>query len=184
VDSVSRSDIAELQLKYEEMLRMRLFDESHPGDDPRREMAALAARFPGALRELDEAPLERIRTRLEALSQCVGSGDPPEPWMCATALFHRFTRGALAAKRWLGGRKTVDREVIARFVSSLEGSGDADDARAWAEDLARVAAPPRGKLSELVFERVAAALSLPLPEARALVVGPPRSARRRGGRVA
>src|SRR5580692_9887997 len=125
VDSVSRNELAELRSKYEEMLRMRLFDENHPGGDPRREMAALAARFPGALRELDEAPLERIRARLAALSQCLGTGAPPERWMCATVLFHRLTRGALAAKRWLGGRKSVDREVITRFVSSFEGSADA-----------------------------------------------------------
>jgi hypothetical protein len=175
VDRVSPSDILELRGKYEEMLRMRLFDESHPGGDPRREMAALASRFPGALRELDEAPLERIRSRLAALSECVDTGEPPEPWMCATALFHRLTRGALAAKRWLGGRK--DPDVIAGVLSWLEGFPEADDARVWADDLALVACPPRGKLSELVFERVATALNQTVPEVRTLIVGPTRSDR-------
>jgi hypothetical protein len=181
VDPVTKSDIAELEGKYAEMLRMRLHDQAHPGGDPRREMVALAARFPGALRELDEAPLERIRERLEALSRCIATGDPPEPWMCATALFHRLTRGALAAKRWLGGRKRVDERVIAEFQRALGGSTDDREARAWAMDLARVASPPGGKLSALVFERVAAGLNVPTREARALVVGPPsprRSARR------
>jgi hypothetical protein len=181
MDPVSRSDIEELRSKYAEMLRMRLYDQAHPGGDPRPEMVALAERFPGALRELDEAPLERIRERLEAVSRCIATGEPPKPWMCATALFHRLTRGALAAKRWLGGRKRVDEHVIAEFLRSIEGSAAERDARVWAKDLGRIASPPSGKLSELVFERVAAGLNLPTREARALVVGPPstrRSARR------
>jgi len=45
MDRVSRKDIVALKSKYEEMLRMRLFDLAHPGGDPRREMAALAARY-------------------------------------------------------------------------------------------------------------------------------------------
>jgi hypothetical protein len=153
---------------------MRLFDEAHPGGDPRLEMAALAARFPGALRELDEAPLDVIRGRIAALSRCVESGAPVEPWMRASAVFHALTRGALAAKRWLGGRKVVDEAAIADFLLAVEGSAHAEDAKAWARELQLVAAPPRGKLTDLVFERVAAHLGLPVGEARALVVGPPK----------
>jgi hypothetical protein len=177
MDRVSRKDIAALKSKYEEMLRMRLFDLAHPGGDPRREMAALAARFPGALRELDEASLEEIHARLEALSQCLATGSPPHAWMCASALFHRLTRGALAAKRWLAGRKSVDEDVIAAFLESLEGSVDEVEAREWAQNLAAVASPPHGRLSELVFEHVARGMNLPFSEARALVVGSPRRVR-------
>jgi hypothetical protein len=174
MDRVSRKDIVALKSKYEEMLRMRLFDLAHPGGDPRREMAALAARFPGALRELDETSLEQIRARIDALSQCLATGSPPDAWMCASALFHRLTRGALAAKRWLAGRRSVDEGVIAEFLESIEGSVDEVEAGAWAQNLAAVASPPRGRLSELVFEHVAQGMNLPLSEARALVTGPPR----------
>ena len=170
MDAISRDDIAELLSKYEEMLRMRLEDERHPGGDPRKEMAALASRFPGALRELDETPLEQIRARLAAVSRCVVTGEPPEPWMSATAMFHRLARGALLAKRWLGGRKHVDASATNAFLTWLDGSGGERDARAWAKDLARVASPPGRKLSALVFERVAAGLNLSVHEARALVL--------------
>jgi hypothetical protein len=171
-DPLSREALAELKAKYEEMLRMRLHDQAHPGGDPRLEMAALAARFPGALRELDEAPLELIRTRIDALSRCVDGSGSVEPWMPATAAFHRLTRGALATKRWLGGRKIVDPELSAEFRRFLTESPDREDAEPWAPELALVASPPSGKLTELVFERVAARLGIPLDEARALVVGP------------
>ena len=157
---------------------MRLHDEAHPGGDPRREMAALAARFPGALRELDEAPLDLIRRRIEALTRCLESGAPVEPWMSATAKFHQLTRGALLAKRWLAGRKAVDSAMTEAFLRSLAGARDEEDARAWAGELQRVASPPQGKLTGLIFERLALHLGLPLHEARELVVGPPKRSQR------
>jgi hypothetical protein len=170
----SQPPFTELKSKYEEMLRMRLYDEAHPGGDPRGEMATLAARFPGALRELDEAPLDMIRARIEALSRCIESGAPSEPWMNATAEFHRLARGALVAKRWLAGRKKVDASVTEQFLRSLEGAPHEADASAWALDLDRIASPPRGKLTLLVFERLASRLGLSPGEAHDLVVGPPR----------
>jgi len=172
---VSTDELVELLGKYEEMLRMRLEDEAAPGGDPRREMAALAARFPGALRELDEAPLAAIRGRIEELSRCVADGARPASWMLATALFHRLMRGALAAKRWLGARRHVDAELTRAFLEEITGSPFASDARAWASDLARIAAPPRGRVTDVVFERIAEQLGVPTDEARRLVVGPPRS---------
>jgi hypothetical protein len=178
MDEVSSLELRALLGKYEEMLRMRLHDEAHPGGDPRREMAALAARFPGALRELDEAPLEAIRGRIAELSRCLEAGEPPAPWMHATAQFHRLTRGALAAKRWLGARRSVDGDVAELFVAAMASSPLADEAREWAADLARVAAPPRGRLIELVLERIAAKMGVSKEEARRLTVGASRAERR------
>jgi hypothetical protein len=171
-------ELLELLRKYEEMLGMRLADEAHPGGDPRREMAALAARFPGSLRELDELPMQAIRGRIEELSRCIAEGRHPAPWMRATALFHRLTRGALAAKRWLGARRSIDAELAGAFLDEIERSVLVEDARAWASDLARIAAPPRGKLTDMVFERIAQEMSVPIDEARRLVVGTPRRLRR------
>jgi hypothetical protein len=176
-DAVSRAALEALRGKYQEMLRMRLDDEAHPGSDTRREMAALAARFPGALRELDEAPLDVIRERIRALSRCVDSGAPVEPWMHASAVFHSLTRGALAAKRWLAGRRVVDDALVAEFLIALAGSPHGEDARAWTSDLALVAAPPGGKLTELVFARVAVEMGVSVDEARELVIGPPKGER-------
>jgi|HubBroStandDraft_6_1064221.scaffolds.fasta_scaffold1225938_2 hypothetical protein len=171
-------ELVELLRKYEEMLGMRLSDEAHPGGNPRREMAALAARFPGALRELDELPLHGIRGRIEELSRCIAEGGHPAPWMRATALFHRLTRGALAAKRWLGPRRSVHVDMARAFLDAIERSLVDEDARVWAPDLARIAAPPRGKLTDLVFERIAEQMSVSIDEARRLVVGTPRRLRR------
>jgi hypothetical protein len=175
----TRAELDELALKYDEMLRLRLADDRGEMADPRAAMAALAGRFPGALREIDELPLGVIRARRQALR---AAGEDPsriEPWMKAQALFHALTRGALCAKRWLAGHKTVDDDARQAFAREAASLCYADDARAWAGDLARVARPPRGRVTDLVFERIAGELGVSNAEARHLVFGPSRRERKR-----
>ena len=73
-----------------------------------RRMAALAARFPGALREIDGLELEEIRRRIRQLEAVVLDEGSVQSWMLAIDLFHRLTRGALSAKSWLRGQKRID----------------------------------------------------------------------------
>lgn len=94
---------ADLRAKYEEMLALRRTDDG--SYDPRARMAALAARFPGALREIDTLPLDEIEHRIEALTHAERDPSHAKPWMKAQSRFHALTREALAAsqrdKRWL-----------------------------------------------------------------------------------
>jgi hypothetical protein len=171
--NVTRSDLIALREKYEEMLRLRL-DPS--GVDPRRAMATLASRFPGALREIDELPLETIAARVTELRESE-NGAPAAQWMVATHLFHSMTRGALCAKRWLAGRKAIDDEARAAFDRDASAFCWEDDARGWRSELARLAAPPRGRVTELVYERMGESLGVSPREARLLVFGPSRRER-------
>lgn len=175
---VRRDTLEELRGKYDAMLAMRLLHESGEEDaaEVRGQMAELAARFPGALREIDDLELDVLRKRIAALDAVIEGGSPVERWMEAVALFHRFARGVLWAKRWLGGRKSVDETVRREFASYASVDG-ASDALAWAADLQRVAAPPRGRLTDLVFARVAESLGTTEAEARHLVFGVPRRKR-------
>ena len=171
---VKRSDLAALREKYEEMLRLRLEPE---GGDPRRAMAALASRFPGALREIDELPLDAITSRVGEL-RASEAGAPAARWMEATHVFHALTRGALCAKRWLAGRKEIDDEVRAAFDREASALCWGDDARDWRADLPRLASPPRGRVTDLVYERMSDRLGITVAEAKLLVFGPSRRARR------
>jgi hypothetical protein len=173
---VTRDDLTALRGKYEEMLRLRL-DES--GADPRPAMAALASRFPGALREIDELSLDALRARAHDL-KAAEEGGATSPWMEATHLFHILTRGALCAKRWLAGRKTIDEEARCAFDREAGALCWSDDARRWSDDLARLASPPRGRVTELVYERMSARLGVSPEDARLLVFGVSRRARRAG----
>jgi hypothetical protein len=161
--------LAELRTKYEEILRLRLAHGSTDEPDPRAAMAALAREFPGALREIDELPLDELRARIDAIV-ATERGAAPLPWMLATARYHALTRGALCAKSWLAGRKEVTGETRAAFAREANALCWADDARAWEGDLAAIASPPRGRVTDLVFARVAAEIGVTEDEARALVL--------------
>jgi hypothetical protein len=172
---VTRDDLASLRVKYEEMLRLR---QDASGADPRRAMAALASRYPGALREIDELPLAALRSRVDELAAAEAAGGVA-PWMEAIHWFHVLTRGALCAKKWLGGRKSVDAELTLEFDRVVDGFCWGEDARAWRDKLGRIASPPRGRVTDLVFEEIGARLRVSIDDARLLVFGVPR-ARRRG----
>lgn len=95
---------ADLRAKYEEMRELRRTDDG--SYDPRARMAALASRFPGALREIDTLPLEEIDRRIHALSKAERDPSSAMPWMKAQSRFHELVRDALANGRernWLDG---------------------------------------------------------------------------------
>jgi hypothetical protein len=171
-------EIEELRLKYVEMLRLREDDASATPADPRSAMAQLARRFPGSLREIDELPLDVIRARIEALEATARDPSRAEPWMSALSMFHSLTRGALSVKRWLAGRKVVDEECARAFALEAPSLAHGDDALGWCGDLERLASPPRGKVTDLVYERIARALEVSDAEARLLAFGPSRRDRR------
>jgi hypothetical protein len=173
----SSRELGSLRRKYERMLalrreheRARLEGRVEPA--PRRRLARLAEEFPGALREIDRLPVEVITARIAALASAERGRSRTAPWMEAQLLFHRLARGALAAKRWLRGRKRIDDSTRAAFDAALPTMPRGADARAFASELHRIAAPPRGRLMDLVYARVAAVLGVTDDEARALVAGP------------
>ncbi len=95
--TISFEMFAELRAKYEEMRELRRTDDG--SYDPRARMAALAARFPGALREIDTLPLAEINHRIEALTRAERDPSHAQKWMLAQSRFHTLTREALAERR-------------------------------------------------------------------------------------
>jgi hypothetical protein len=175
--TVSESpDLRALREKYAAILVLREAHGSPDEPDPRAALGALAARFPGALREIDELPLETIRTRIAALDGALGDATKIERWMIAQSLFHRLARGALAVKRWLVRKPGATSADVRR-----DGALD-DEARAWADDVDAIARPPRGRVMDLVHARVARELGVTDEEARLLVFTSTASTRRRKAR--
>jgi hypothetical protein len=165
---VTPVELRDLREKYEEMLRLRLAADAGATEDPRRAMAALASKFPGALREIDDLPLDAIRDRIAALASAEAGG-PVTPWMAVIHDFHALTRGALCAKKWLAGRKQIEPGERETFVREAGALCFGEDALAWADDLSSLASPPRGRITELVYRRMAAVRAVDAAEVRRLV---------------
>lgn len=178
------ADARALREKYEAMLALRVAHERARTDpryvepDPREAMMALAARFPGALREIDELPLATIRARIDELLEVEREGARAASWMIAQARFHRLARGALATKRWLAKRKSATAALEAAFARAIAEGAVADDALLWAGALEAIARPPRGRVTDVVFARLARDLAMDEVVVRDLVFGPPRRPRR------
>ena len=111
-------------------------------------LRSLAQEFPGALRELDILPPAALEQRIHAVSQAERGG-PAEPWIVWMLAYHARMRLALAAKQRLRGAGPGDVERIAAVAAALalEFGEQADPTF-----VARVSAPPGGRLNRLVFE--------------------------------
>ena len=162
--SVPSEDVAPLvELlveKYEAIVRLR----RHQEPTPIAAMRALAQRFPGSLRELDELPMDVIEGKLVELA-----GLPPHAplprWAAAQLRFHALVRGALLAKRHVRDADPADTCAAEHFQRWT----DDPEAHAWAGELATIRRPPRGRLLDLVFARLGRELGIDESEARRLV---------------
>lgn len=164
------------------MLRLRLLHaraREEPGfvePDPRPAMADLARAFPGALREIDELPLDVIRSRIDELAAAEADPARAASWMRAHARFHALARGALAVKRWLAGRAPT--AALSAELAILAPSWPEREALEWTAELAAIAKPPRGRVMDLVYARLAHELAIDVSAAREAVM-PPRAKTRR-----
>src|SRR5260221_4503833 len=99
--------------------------------------------------------------------------------MHAMTRFHALARSILHAKRMLSsgrwstpagseGARSPLAEARGAQATSAEGELEGV-ALEWESDLARVARPPRGRLMDLVYERLARELDVTPPKAKSLV---------------
>lgn len=165
------ADLAALEEKYTRMRALRReqlaarADATAAETDTRPERIALAAKFPGVLRELDELPLEAIETRLAAVAAARGAEGAVPPWMTAQITFHRLLRGALFAKRWTTARRACSADEPASRLEDFRRDAD-EEGVIWAHELDAIERPRGGRLMPLVYRRLAAELGVDEVEAR------------------
>jgi hypothetical protein len=176
----ARLELAALRSKYREMQRLRSAQDADvaAGRDhapSRDELRALAREFPGALAEIDRIPPTVLARRAHELDALLAH-DPLPPaaswpvWIRGWLGVHRGLRGALAIKAWLAGRRVIDADTERALAQAMPQLSFADEARDWLDALPDVAAPPRGRLVDLVFDRVARELAIDVPRLRALLM--------------
>jgi len=166
-----------LREKYQELHALRLEHARGESHSPQPRMRALARRFPGALRELDELPLPLIEQRLRALDDALAHGPPfaAWPWIGLQVGYHAWMRAALRVKRLSRGRRG---DALEQVLGELAAAphGEAPDPEAPTLDRAAVAVilqPPGGRLGPFVVGEVARAAGVdPETVRRALFVRP------------
>jgi len=162
--------LADLADKYEALGSLHA---GTPGRTVERRdaMRKVAARFPAALREFDQTTRQEVQRRALAIDRALGDlladverspvlaqlAAPEHAWIRAAAELHAYLREVLKVKRWLGGRGATP-DLIAQLAAWHAECGDPRWPLAhWtAERLARIAAPPRGRVTDLAYEEVAA----------------------------
>jgi hypothetical protein len=124
----TRAELLALARKYQVMSQLRAAGAGDETPEERAALKALAAEFPGALRELDTLATDEIATRAQAL-ESAARDDRPEPWMAWMHAYHRLMRDALRVRR--GHASEVDE----RFAAAVHK-------------------PPSGRIMLAVFHRL------------------------------
>ncbi|MFL5306789.1 MAG: hypothetical protein ACJ8F1_16350 [Polyangia bacterium] len=130
---LSRDGVEALARKYRRLVELR---GRRDGDGPaatRAELRALAAEFPGALRELDTLGAPELQRRAAACAVAAGGG-PAEAWMAWIDRFHVLMRRALQARARGAATDPFERAVLS---------------------------PPDGRMMPVVLAEVAAAFGEP-----------------------
>ena len=115
--------------KLREMIALRTLGPADPRpgspalslDPPTARLRALAARFPGALRELDQAPLERLSARLAEVTVALAGGPSPD-WALPVSRYHGWLRAALR----LRAEAARDTAAAGVWAAASEGPRDSD----------------------------------------------------------
>lgn len=128
--------------KYRRLIALREARDAG-GEPPSADLRALASAHPGALRELDRAPLGVLRERLMALA------GPLPPWAAPSYELHEALRIALEIRRLAG--RSRDRSA------ALEA---ARRHRLSERDMSDILSPPRGRLAVWAVARVARHLGM------------------------
>jgi hypothetical protein len=145
------NEVAALTDKYQQLLELRRARERGEPPPPRLVFQRLAARFPGALRELDRMPMPTLERRIAELALARASGVTRD-WMAISASYHELLRFAL---RYKG--KAPD-------LTALPAGCDR-------EFLDRLAEPPGGRVVPLVCGAIARVLGREVADVVALLEG-------------
>jgi hypothetical protein len=136
--------------KYEKLCELRQRQQSDVA--PREEMVALAAAFPGALRELDCLPWEELEHRANVLRAVLEGRAQVERWMMLQIGYHGFMRAVLRIRRLLlEQERSAEPQPVAYTPALDEPAWERFDEQA----LVMIRKPPRGRLNPWVLTQVA-----------------------------
>jgi hypothetical protein len=111
---VSPDGTAALARKYRALVALRARRDGAGPPATRDELRALAAEFPGCLRELDTLGAAELTRRATACA-----AGPPEPWMDWIAAYHEEVRRLLAARATTPRLPSPERRLNVQVLRAL-----------------------------------------------------------------
>jgi hypothetical protein len=156
--AVTREARAALARKYQALVDLR--QRRNAGGDAAGGgvLRALAAEFPGCLRELDTLGLPELQRRAGACAQAVASDKPPEDsdrWMAWIDAYHALMRGALRVRDERIRRSGIDPPELVVAATAAAGTPlDEDFVEA-------VLSPPGGRIGVVVLRALAVRFGTP-----------------------
>jgi len=148
--------------KYQTLRALRFSSGAESADSsvpkPRARLAALAAQFPGALRELDRLPMAIISARIAELEQAVSGASEVRAWMPLQIGYHGFMRAVLRIRRSLLAQPSRDLSDPLACLAALLYQPALDEPAASRFDSAAlhtILKPPAGRLNPWVLAQVA-----------------------------
>jgi hypothetical protein len=158
---VSQEDeVAALARKYAALVALRRRRDA--GGDPAGggQLRALAAEFPGCLRELDTLGLPELERRAQACAAALDEpGEPNERWVSWIGAYHALMRAALAVRNpTRAATASGDLRALAALASTAAGV-PLDETF-----VAGVLSPPGGRLGIVVLRTLAIRFSVPATE--------------------
>jgi hypothetical protein len=145
--SGERARAAAMERKYGTLVELRRRRDA--GGDPLGGggLRALAAEFPGCLRELDTLGLPELERRASAAA-AAAAGGPAEPWLRWIGAYHALLRGALAVRAPARSPDAVaDSKTLATLASAAAGLA--------------ILTPPGGRIGVVVLRALAVRFDVP-----------------------
>lgn len=144
--------VASLAEKYDRIAALRADYDRTGGVVDRAAVAALAQRWPGAVRELDTLSPAELSARRDALRAALGGNGAVPAWAVALDAWHRV----MAAALWVKGRVGRDDVDDGARDAALAAEASAQAGVALGEGfVAAVRRPPGGRLAAVVTAVVA-----------------------------
>lgn len=166
LEGLRRPGVPGLEAKYRCILALReQVGAGMDGQASRPILVALARRFPGSLRELDQRSLPDLHSRL-ALVLTLPESQTLPMWVRAQLHYHGFVHAALRLRPLLRGSDVDFAQVLAAYRPELDEPAAPSLDVAWLSGMAR---PREGRINYLAYEFVASQLGCSAAEVERLV---------------
>jgi hypothetical protein len=168
---MNREALSALRDKYREMQRLRDEDAAGAARDPKPAMAALAARFPGALRQIDRMSTEEMATRLAALDDVIEGRRASPEWARWEVAYHGRMRATLRVKRAVRVARDDDHALVLA-TNAWALAADEPKEEMTFERLRGIRKPEGGRLNPVVLAAVAVEHGVSVEEVRKVLFPP------------